>query len=35
MLAEGEFAFFGMFAVFAVLILLGIAQNLNLLPSVF
>lgn len=35
MLGEGEFAFFGMFAIFALLILLGIAANLNLLPSVF
>lgn len=36
MLSEGEPAFFGLFLVFAVLILLGIAQNMpgvDLLPS--
>jgi len=36
MLSEGEPAFFGMFLVFALLILLGIAQNMpgmELLPG--
>lgn len=35
MLGEGEFAFFGMFGIFVVMVLLGIASNLHMLPSVF
>lgn len=34
MLAEGEGAFFGLFAIFAILVLLGIAQNLGYLPLI-
>ncbi len=32
-MAEGEYAFFGLFAAFVVLCLLGIASNLHWLPS--
>jgi hypothetical protein len=35
MLAEGEYAFFGLFAAFIVLVLLGIAHNLQLFPPMF
>lgn len=34
MLAEGEPFFFGIFLIFAILVLLGIAQNLGFLPYV-
>ncbi len=33
-MAEGETVFFGLFAFFAVLVLLGIAQNLGYLPYI-
>lgn len=33
MLSDGEPAFFGMFLVFAFLVLLGVAQNSGLLPA--
>lgn len=34
MLAEGEAAFFGLFIVFLVLVLVGIAANAGVLPYV-
>lgn len=34
MLAEGEGAFFGIFLIFALLVLLGIAQNQGFLPYI-
>jgi hypothetical protein len=33
MLSDGEPAFFGMFIIFALLVLLGVAQNSGLLPA--
>lgn len=33
MFSDGEPAFFGMFFIFALLVLLGVAQNLNWLPA--
>jgi len=35
MFAEGEGMFFGIFAFFAIMVLLAIAQNLHMLPSAF
>jgi hypothetical protein len=35
MLAEGEYFFFGIFGFFALLVLLGIASNLHILPGAF
>jgi hypothetical protein len=31
-MSEGEPAFFGLFLLFAILVILGIAENLDLLP---
>jgi hypothetical protein len=33
MLGEGEYAFFGMFAGFVLLVLLGILANLHIIPG--
>lgn len=35
MLADGEPAFFGLFLIFALLVLVGIAANLGLLGTVY